>query len=86
MSFKHVQHVHMMDPVWNQSLKSQIEGRAIRFCSHVDIDPIVNAPLKRSVVLHQYKITNTPKIKNFGPSCDSYIYDGIILKKYGITR
>ena len=38
ISFKHIQHIHLIDPVWNIAGKKQIEGRAIRFCSHFDID------------------------------------------------
>jgi hypothetical protein len=81
VSFKHIQHLHMMDPVWNQSSKSQIEGRAIRFCSHVDINLKTHSALKRSVVIHMYKSINIPK--GLVPvTCDMKIYETIIPKKY----
>lgn len=88
VSFKHIQHYHIIDPVWNQSTRTQVEGRAIRFCSHFDIsenDPI----LKRHVVIHQYKllypeavdIATTKKLID-EISIDSWIYDKVIPRKY----
>jgi len=53
ISFKHIQHLHQIDPVWNISAKNQIEGRCIRFKSHEDISPI-DTKLKREVVVHNY--------------------------------
>jgi hypothetical protein len=72
VSFKHVQHLHQIDPVWNTSAKNQIEGRVIRYKSHEDInldDPI----LKRKVIVHNYIGT--------GETCDEKIYYDIMLKK-----
>ena len=54
ISFKHMQHVHLLDKMWNPSARRQVEGRAIRYCSHIDIDPSVHAPLQRKVVIHHY--------------------------------
>src|SRR5208283_1852484 len=34
-----VQEVHILQPYWNMSLMEQIMGRAIRFCSHKDVEP-----------------------------------------------
>ena len=59
VSFKHIQHVHIMDPVWNQSGKDQVEGRSIRYCSHVEI-PHDHPTLKRKVIVHLYKSTPYP--------------------------
>ena len=82
ISFKHIQHLHLLDPVWNQSSKSQIEGRAIRFCSHVDI-PKKHSVLKRSVVIHLYKsVPNIVGRKLVEETCDQTIYDRIIPQKY----
>lgn len=72
VSFKHVQHLHQIDPVWNTSAKNQIEGRVIRYKSHEDIkidDPI----LKRKVIVHNYI--------GAGDTCDEKIYYNIMLKK-----
>ena len=79
VSFKHIQHLHMLDPVWNNSAKRQVEGRAIRFCSHSDIPE--NSPiLKRSVEVHLYK--STPhSTSSFANTCDQKIYDIIIPEK-----
>ena len=38
VSFLRVQEVHLLDPYWNMSRIDQIIGRAIRFCSHKDVD------------------------------------------------
>lgn len=80
VSFKHIQHLHVVDPVWNSSAMSQIEGRAIRFCSHIDI-PLDHAYLKRQVKVHYYK--SIPKSQNpiIMQTADQKIYDDIIPKK-----
>ena len=80
VSFKHIQHLHLLDPVWNQSAKTQVEGRAIRFCSHIDISK--DHPfLKREVTVHIYKLS--PKknglVKN---TPDFIIYDDVIPRKF----
>lgn len=81
ISFKHIQHMHLLDPVWNQSAKTQVEGRAIRFCSHVDIgEDEINNGLRRAVVVHIYKIVPR-KGGMVVETCDQIIYDNIIPKK-----
>lgn len=90
VSFKHIQHFHLLDPVWNQSTKTQVEGRAIRFCSHFDI-PLNHPTLKRHVDVHLYKIVypyssaapviETDKLPSHR-SLDTHIYDFIIAKKH----
>jgi hypothetical protein len=82
VSFKHVQHLHMMDPVWNQSSKAQVEGRAIRFCSHVDIDETRDAPLKRAVKIHIYKSVARKPRGLVSETCDMVIYDTVIPQKF----
>ncbi len=85
VSFKHVQHLHMLDPVWNQSAKTQVEGRAIRFCSHVDIDPTKDKTLRRVVVVHLYKSHCTAK-NGIEKTCDMMIYDHVIPNKYKTVK
>lgn len=82
VSFKHIQHLHMLDPVWNNSAKIQIEGRAVRFCSHSDI-PKDHPKLSRNVNIHLYKSTGLPPINigNVRMTCDEKLYDVIIPKK-----
>lgn len=83
VSFKHVQHLHLLDPVWNSSAKTQVEGRAVRYCSHADIDEARDAPLKRSVTIHLYKSTRS---KGDPATCDEIIYDDIIPRKAELVR
>ena len=73
--------MHLLDAVWNLSAKDQVEGRAVRFCSHVDIKPEhIKAGLKRTVVIHVYKmIPRTGGLTKM--TCDQIIYDIIIPKK-----
>jgi hypothetical protein len=85
VSFKHIQHIHILDPVWNQSAKTQVEGRAIRYCSHVDIDPQIHAPLKRQVTVDIYK--SMPRHNGLvGQTCDQMIYDVILERKKSTIR
>jgi hypothetical protein len=65
ISFKHIQHLHQIDPVWNISAKKQIEGRCIRFKSHEDISPN-DKILKREVVVHNYICTAPNKERKSG--------------------
>jgi hypothetical protein len=83
VSFKHVQHLHLLDPVWNFATKMQIEGRAIRFCSHVEI-PEDHDVLRRNVVIHVYRIIITTKdvLGNKIRTVDEEIYDDMIPDKY----
>lgn len=81
ISFKHIQHLHQIDPVWNSSAKEQIEGRCIRFKSHEDI-PIDHKYLKRKVIIHNYisiPISNDKKLVT--ETCDQKIYMKIIPRK-----
>ena len=80
VSFKHVQHMHLLDPIWNYATKMQIEGRAIRFCSHADI-PENHVFLKRSVVIHVYRTTVKDLV-----TVDEAVYDEIIPRKYENVR
>lgn len=85
VSFKHIQHIHLLDPVWNQSAKAQVEGRAIRYCSHVDIDESLHKPLKRTVTVNIYKSVPRPK-GLVSQTCDQVIYDIIIEKKKKLVQ
>jgi len=82
ITFKHIQHLHQIDPVWNSSAKDQIEGRVIRYKSHEEIkenDPI----LKREVTIHNYiGVSNKKGYK----ICDEKIYDEIIIKKMKVIK
>lgn len=82
ISFKHIQHLHQIDPVWNSSAKEQIEGRCIRHKSHDDI-PINHKTLKRKVIIHNY-IAVYPTSANI--TCDDNIYTNIIPTKRKIIN
>lgn len=83
ISFKHIQHIHLIDPVWNIAGKNQIEGRAIRFCSHYDIDEKVHINIKRIINIHIYKlIPSTDKKKFITETVDQKLYDKILPEKY----
>ena len=84
VSFKHIQHIHLLDPVWNISAKAQVEGRAIRYCSHSDIKA-KHSPLKRVVVVHIYK--SVPRKDGLvKETCDQVIYDDIIERKKKLIK
>ena len=83
ISFKHIQHIHLIDPVWNIAGKKQIEGRAIRFCSHYDIDEKVHKNLKRVINIHVYKLVPCVKKNKFiTETVDQKLYDKILPEKY----
>lgn len=84
VSFKHIQHMHLLDPVWNSSAKDQVEGRAVRFCSHIDIDP-QDAQLARKVNIHLYKIVPR-KGGHVQMTCDQFIYDDLIPRKAKLVK
>ena len=79
ISFKHIQHLHQIDPVWNVSSKQQIEGRCIRYKSHEDI-PLKHKYLKRKVIIHNY-ISVPFKGGLIKKTCDEIIYNDIMPKK-----
>jgi len=83
VSFKHMQYMHILDPVWNQSAKTQLEGRVIRFCSHVDI-PIDHPILKRKVIVNIYKLINTKDSNSSSvlETADERIYNTLIPNKF----
>ena len=85
ISFKHIQHMHQIDPVWNSSAKDQIEGRCIRYKSHEDI-PLGHETLRRNVTIWNYIATSRlgGEVKK---TCDETIYNDIIPdKKFIISK
>jgi hypothetical protein len=63
VSLKNCTEVHLLDPYWNKSITEQIIGRALRFCSHIDL-----SKKNRVVNVYHYAAT-TPKIR----TVDQYI-------------
>jgi len=83
ISFKHIQHLHQIDPVWNSSAKEQIEGRCIRYKSHDDIKE-TDKKLKKEVIIHNYILIG-PKEEEI-ETCDYKIYYKILPKKKKIIN
>jgi hypothetical protein len=81
VSFKHVQHLHILDPMWNSSALMQLEARAIRFCSHVDIPASGAGGLERKVVIHYYKMLPMLEGGLVDHTADMWIYDRVIPRK-----
>lgn len=80
VTFKHVQHLHILDPVWNTSTMDQIQGRAVRFCSHVDI-PTDHPFLERKVTIHFYKLVPGSVRLDYIPLADVVLYEKILVEK-----
>lgn len=84
ISFKHIQSLHILDPVWNKSSKEQIEGRCIRFQSHNDITDKDYPILKKEVIIYYYILTHTDD-SLIQETSDERIYNYIIPKKEEIV-
>jgi hypothetical protein len=86
VSYKHIQHMHMLDPVWNGSAQMQVEARAIRFCSHIDIPPSGKDGLRRAVVIHYYKAVPMSDKALVLWTADQKIYETIIPAKKALVK
>jgi len=55
LSLRNVRRVHIMEPYWNHVRTDQVKGRAVRICSHIDLeynpDPKIN---QRTVEVYTY--------------------------------
>ena len=55
LSLRNVRRVHIMEPYWNHVRTDQVKGRAVRICSHIDLeynaDPMLN---ERTVEVYTY--------------------------------
>jgi hypothetical protein len=55
LSLRNVRRVHIMEPFWNHVRTDQVKGRAVRICSHIDLeyssDPLLN---ERTVEVYTY--------------------------------
>jgi hypothetical protein len=55
LSLRNVRRVHIMEPYWNPVRTDQVKGRAVRICSHIDLeyseDPTLN---QRTVEVYTY--------------------------------
>jgi len=79
VSLLRVKAVHVIEPYWNTSRLDQIIGRAIRYCSHKDL----NKP-DREVNVYLY-LACAPKSKS-SKTVDQYIYKIALEKEKLISR
>ena len=55
LSLKNVRRVHIMEPFWNHVRTDQVKGRAVRICSHIDLDYSPSPELnQRTVEVYTY--------------------------------
>lgn len=78
VSLLRVKDVHILEPYWNISRLDQVIGRAIRFCSHRDVEK-----KDRYVNVYLYLATAPKDIKN--KTVDEHIYN-LALKKKELTE
>lgn len=67
--------VHIIEPYWNMARIEQVIGRAVRFCSHKDIDK-----KDRIVKVYLYLAVNPDNVKK-EITIDEYIYNMAKIKK-----
>jgi SNF2 family DNA or RNA helicase len=83
VSLLRVNSVHILEPYWNTSRLDQVIGRAVRFCSHKDVDKD-----KRIVKIYLY-LACSPKNES---TVDQHIYkmalekESLINKFYDILK
>jgi hypothetical protein len=50
LSLRNVRRVHIMEPYWNHVRTDQVKGRAVRICSHIDLDYSADPELNQRTV------------------------------------
>ena len=50
LSLRNVRRVHIMEPYWNHVRTDQVKGRAVRICSHIDLDYSTDPALNQRTV------------------------------------
>jgi superfamily II DNA or RNA helicase len=82
VSFLRVQEVHIMEPYWNFSRLDQVMGRAIRFCSHKDVE-LEKRLVKVFVYVAVYPPLSKETKKSISPvSVDARIMEIALSKRY----
>jgi superfamily II DNA or RNA helicase len=56
INFRNIKQLHIMEPHWNDTRNQQVIGRAIRHCSHSDLEP-----KNRFVDIYKYKTIHQKK-------------------------
>jgi hypothetical protein len=70
LSLRNVRRVHIMEPYWNHVRTDQVKGRAVRICSHIDLDYNPDESLnQRTVEVYTYCSVFSPDVlRNPGDS------------------
>ena len=69
LDFKYIREVHILDPWHHYNKIEQIIGRAIRWCSHIDLDI-----KERNVTVYQYASTMSDNPSNDNETIDLKMY------------
>ena len=86
LSLRNVRRVHIMEPYWNHVRTDQVKGRAVRICSHVDLqynsEPSLN---ERTVEVFTYCSVFNPEAltgsAEFVPIPEALMKDGFTAKE-----
>ena len=62
VNLKEVKYVHITEPWWNESRMDQVMGRAIRWKSHINMEPE-----EQQVIIYRYYATTDLAPKDFAP-------------------
>lgn len=63
LSLRNVRRVHIMEPYWNNVRTDQVKGRAVRICSHIDLDYNADENLnQRTVEVYTYCAVFSPDV------------------------
>jgi len=75
LSLRNVRRVHIMEPYWNHVRTDQVKGRAVRICSHIDLDYNPDETLnQRTVEVYTYCSVFSPDVlRNPGDSIPEVI-------------
>ena len=68
VDLKEVKYVHITEPWWNESRMDQVMGRAIRWKSHINMDPV-----HRKVIIYRYYALCDLEPKDFSPDISPLI-------------
>jgi len=72
IDLKRVRHVHIMEPFWNYARINQVETRAIRYNSHIDL-PAKEQNVQTYIYLSTYPADFKGKIAEYTTDIDLYI-------------
>jgi hypothetical protein len=88
LSLRNVRRVHIMEPYWNHVRTDQVKGRAVRICSHVDLEySEIPEENQRTVEVYTYcSIINPETLLHPEGTPDFLPIDQTILNEDGISE